>query len=105
MAEKNPPARAAATTPDPTTEDGSSIRIPSKKIRSITIGVAFAIVFASLGVGFAVGRVTAPGSGITGNSFTGFPGGGLRPGSGPGVGPGGGTVVDGGNGAPGPSAP
>jgi hypothetical protein len=75
------------------------IAIPPKKIRTVTIGVVFAIVFASLGVGFAFGRVTAAASAGSGSSFTGFPGGGFRPGqgSGPGTAPGGGQLSGGGS--------
>jgi hypothetical protein len=44
-----------------------TIVIPPKRIRTVTIGVVFAIVFASLGVGFAFGRITA--TPRTGSSF------------------------------------
>ena len=60
-----------------------TITIPRKRIRTVTIGVLIAVIFASTGVGFAVGRFTAPASSSFGNfSPTGgngnFPAGGFN---------------------------
>jgi hypothetical protein len=63
MAKMKPDAAALAAQP--------TIVIPPKKIRTVTIGVVFAIVFASLGVGFAFGRITAVARTGTGSFTTG----------------------------------
>ena len=53
----SPESAPAATSP------ASVIVIPPRKRRAVSIGVVIAIVFASLSVGFAVGRQTAPTAG------------------------------------------
>jgi hypothetical protein len=63
-----------------------AITIPKKRSRAISTAVAIALVVASLGVGFAAGRLTAPT----------FPGGGDMPGIPSGGFPGGGEIPEGG---------
>ena len=103
-------AKVSNEAPPATTHaQASAITIPSKSIRSVTIGVLVAVIFASVGVGFAVGRVTAPVSAFGSSSTGGFgfprPGGGLR---GPGTQQGGnqqGGNQQGGQGGSAPAAP
>jgi hypothetical protein len=91
------------------TPEAPRITIPRKRVRAVSVGVAIAMVVASLGVGFAVGRVSSELTRGTGSSqFSGtgfrFPGGGIGGGTGQG-GPGGSTGPGGQSGqAPAPGA-
>lgn len=71
-----------------------SITIPKKRSRAVSIAVAASLIVASLGVGFAVGRLTAPA--FPGGNVPTLPGGGFPSGQFPNGGaPGGGFPGEG----------
>ncbi len=53
--------------------EGTRITVPPRRVRAVSVGLAIAIAFTGTSVGFAIGRLSAPPTGIS----SGVPGGGF----------------------------